>query len=161
MIPSGLLVALALTGGEVLAPTTLLGLSFRAPASWEKSSPDEHSVEWTAAHDMAKLAVSAFPLEKLQTSAGCMKKLLDAVGKGGFETMTLGTQPAAKKITSDFVGEGERAKVEANRVTTTTIIGCNGKMKWVMTWSARTSEAARFGPMLRRIIESISYGKTP
>lgn len=157
----GLLVATALAGGDVLAPTTFQGLSFKAPTGWEKGTPDEHSVEWAAPRDAAKMAVSVFPLEKLQIASGCMKKLLDAVGPGGFEAMTLGAQPAARKITSDFIGEGQAAKVEANRVTTTTLIGCNGRLKWVMTWSAKTSEAARFGPMLKRIVESISYGRTP
>ena len=107
------------------------------------------------------MAVSVFPLEKFQPPAGCMKKLLEAVGKDGFEALTLGTQPAAKKITRDYLGEGEAAKVESNRITTTTVLGCNGKVKWVLTFSAKTSEGTRFGPMLKRIIESISYGKSP
>jgi hypothetical protein len=57
------------------------------------------------------------------------------------------------------VGEGEAAKTEANKVTSTTVTGCNGKTKWVLTWTSKTSEGVRFGPMLKRVLDSISYGK--
>jgi len=157
----GLVVTLALAGGDVLSVVNLRGLGFKAPTGWEKGAPDENSVEWTAPNEAAKMAVSAYPLEKFQPPAGCMKKMLDAVGREGFDPLTLGAQPAARKVTSDYLGQGEEAKVEANRITTTMVIGCNGRVKWVLTWASKTADAPRFGPMLKRILDSVSYGKAP
>lgn len=151
---------LATLGGvDALSLVSLQGFSFKAPVEWAKQAPDENSLEWTAPDEVAKFAVSAYPTEKFMLPAGCIKKMLEAVGKEGFETMTLATQPAAKKVTTDFVGEGEAAKVDANRVTTTTVMGCNGRVKWLMTYSAKTSEGPRYGPIFKRILDSISYGK--
>lgn len=161
MMFHGVLLALVIGGADALSPFTLEGLSFKAPLSWQKSAPDEHSVEWSAPGEGAKMAVSVYPLEKPQSAQGCMRKMLDAVGREGFEALTLGGQPAAKKVTSDWIGEGEAAKVDANRVTTTTVLGCNGRVKWLLTWTARTRAAPRFGPMLKRILASVAYGRVP
>jgi hypothetical protein len=157
----GLVVALALGGGELdsLAAVRLQGLSFKAPAAWARQAPDANSLEWTAPEEVARLAVSVFPTEKFLPPAGCLKKMVEAVGKEGFTTLTIGANPAAKKVTSDFVGEGEGARVEANRVTTTTVLGCNGRLKWLLTFSARTAAGARLGPVYKRIIDSVSYGR--
>jgi hypothetical protein len=144
-------------GGDALTGVTLQGLGLRAPADWQRTQPDEATLEFAPPDDAARLAVSVYPLERFISPAACVKKLVDAVGKDGFTPLTLGAQPAAKKVTHDYVGEGEAAKTEANKVTTTTVLGCNGKVKWVLTWTARTAQAPRFGPMLKRVLDSVSY----
>jgi hypothetical protein len=158
---SALALTLALTLGDLdtLSKVTLQGLTFKAPTEWSKDAPDENSVEWTAPGDLAKLAVSAFPTDKFLPPAGCMKKMLEAVGKDGFETLTISTQPAAKKVLTDYLGDADAGRGEGNKVTTTTVIGCNGKVKWLLTFSAKTSEGSRLGPIYKRIIDSVSYGK--
>jgi hypothetical protein len=157
---SPLVLALAgLLGSDALSPVTVHGLSMRAPLDWERSSPDPSSTEFAAPDDAARLAISAYPLDAITTPSLCLRKLLEAVGPGGFTALSLGGQPAAKRVTQDFVGQGEAARVDANRVTTTTILGCSGRLKWVLTWSARTAQAAHFGPMLRRIIDSVAYAE--
>jgi hypothetical protein len=151
--------ALALGGLDSLAQVSLHGLTFKAPTEWKREQPDQNSLEWTAPGDVARLAVSAYPTEKYLPPAGCLQKMLESVGKDGFELLTLSTHPAAKKVTTDYLGEGESAKVEVNRVTTTTVLGCNGKVKWLLTFSARTAMGARLGPIYRRIVDSVSYGR--
>ena len=144
-----------------LAPTAFQGLSFKAPTGWKKGTPDQHSVEWAAPRDAAKVAVSVFPVGQASVASGCMKKMLDALGPGGFEAMTLGAQPAARKITSDFIGRRRkrprwrrtRHHHHADRLQRADEVGHDLERE--------DPEAARFGPMLKRIIESISYGKTP
>jgi hypothetical protein len=158
MISMALALGLVL-GSDSLAPVSLQGLSFKAPSSWVKEAPDENSMEWSAPDEAAKLAISVYVNDKLQPASGCVKKMLDAVGKEGFEPLSIGAQPASKKITTDFVGEANDAKTDANKVTTTTVLGCNGKIRWLITWSAKTAEGARLGPIYKRIIESVSYGK--
>ena len=70
----------------------------------------------------------------------------------------MGGQPAYKKVITDWIGDSEEAKKdEKNKATTVSYVGCNGKTKWVMSMSSRVSKAARFGVVLKRIVESITY----
>jgi hypothetical protein len=151
--------SLALGGVDSLAKVSLQRLSFKAPTQWQKSQPDENSLQWDDPDSGASLAVSVYPVDPQRPAKACVNQLVEAVGAEGFAATTLGAQPASKKSTSDYVGQGEEAKTDANKVTTTTVLGCNGKTKWVLTWTAKTSEGARFGPMLKRVLDSISYGK--
>lgn len=158
MTQLALAVALVLGGVDSVAKVTINGLSFKAPTSWNKTD-DEAGSEWAAPEEAAKLAVSVYAVDPQRPAKACVSQLVEAVGKEGFENVTLGGQPAAKKVTTDFVGEGDDAKKDENKVTTTTVLGCNGKKKWVLTWTAKTAQGARFGPMLKRILDSIAYGK--
>ena len=157
----GVLSVLVLAGGDVLSPVGLQGLSFKAPVGWQREQVDPNSLEWTDAGQQAKLAVSVYQLERPLPAEGCVKKMVEALGTQGFEMLSLGGRPAAKKITSDFLGEGEAAKTEDNRITTTSVVGCSGRVKWLLTFTAKTSRAPRFGPVLKRILESVSYRKAP
>lgn len=161
MSPLGWFLTMAILGVDDLSPARVGGLGLRAPAAWQHSAPDANTQEWSAPGGGAKLALSAFALEKPLAADECLRKLLDAVGATGFERLTVGAQPAAKKVTSDFVGEGIGARVDSNRVTTTTFMGCDGRVKWVLTYTAKTASAARFGAVLKRVVDSISFGRAP
>ncbi|MDX2014761.1 MAG: hypothetical protein SFW67_31475 [Myxococcaceae bacterium] len=153
-----LVTALAQTP-ESLVRQSFGGVSFKAPKSWALSSEDESSKEWGSADDRARLAFSAFPVEPARPAKACVKQLVDALQTEGFVDTSIGGSPAAKKITTDFIGEKEEDKTEANKVTTTTVVGCNGKTKWLLTFSNRTADGAKYGALFRRIVDSISYGK--
>lgn len=159
MTALALTLALTLGGVDSLSPQALLGLSFKGPAQWTKTQPEENSLTWSEPKSGAELALTVYPVDPQRPARACLSQMVEAVGKDGFVATTLGTQPASKKITTDYVGQGEGAKTDANKVTTTTVLGCNGRTKWVMTWTAKTSEGARFGPILKRVLDSISYGK--
>lgn len=159
MTALALTLALALGGVDSLSKVTLGGLVFKGPTQWEKEKPDEHSITWKEPDSGAEFAISVFPVDPQRPAKACLNQIVEALGTEGFAGLSLGAQPASKKVTSDFVGEGEEAKIDANRVTTTTLVGCNGKTKWVLTWTSKTSEGARFGPILKRVIDSITYGK--
>ena len=154
-----LVVALSLGGVDTLSPQTLVGLSFKGPAQWSKTQPEANSLTWSEPQSGAELAVTVYPVDPQRPAKACLTQMVEAVGKEGFTATTIGTQPASRKISTDYVGEGEAAKTDANKVTTTTVLGCNGKTKWVLTWTAKTAEGARFGPILKRVLDSISYGK--
>ena len=158
------MISLALTlslvlGSDALSTVSLQGLTFKAPTTWAKEAPDDNSLEWASSDETAKFAISVYVNEKFQPAAGCVKKMLEAVGKEGFEPLTVNAQPAAKRVATDFITDSEAGKVDANKVTTTTVLGCNGKIRWLITWSAKTSEGARLGPIYKRIIDSVAYGK--
>lgn len=180
---TAVLIALVLSGGgDSLSKVTLGGLSFKAPTEWPSSSEDESSRDWTSPDEKGKLAVSVFPVDPVRPPKACVTQLVDAVGanlgKEGFTELTVGNNPASRKITTDFVCEGAEARPAAaegadggkpaappckqkdeNKVTTTTVVGCNGKTKWLVTYSAKTADSARFGPILKRVLDSITYGK--
>lgn len=159
MIALALTLTVVLSGTDSLAKQTLHGLSFKAPTQWTKTPADDNTLQWSDPDSGAELAISVFPVDPVRPAAACLKQVVDALGTEGFAPMTLGSQPASKKISTDYLGEGEEAKTEANKVTTTTVVGCNGKVRWVMTWTSKTSMGARFGPVLKRVIDSIGYGK--
>ena len=159
MTALALTLALALGGADSLGKQALLGLNFKAPSQWSKTQPDPNSLTWADPDSGAELAITVYPVDPQRPAKTCLTQMVEALGTEGFTAATLGTQPASKKITTDYVGAGEEAKIDANKVTTTTVLGCNGKTKWVMTWTAKTTQAARFGPILKRVLDSIGYGK--
>lgn len=156
MIALTLIASLSLGGVDTLSKQSLQGLNFKGPTAWQKSTPDENSIQWNEPASGAEFAVSVFPVDPVRPAKLCVKQLVEALGSEGFTALTLGAQPASKKVVVDFVGED---KNEANKVSTTTIVGCNGQKKWVLTWTGKVSMSARFGPMLKRVMDSITYGK--
>jgi len=159
---SALVLTLALVAGgtDSLAKVSIDKLSFKAPTQWTASSDDASTKSWASPDGAADFSVSAFPVDPVRPADACVNEMLEKLGKEGFEKTKLGGQSAQKKVTTDYVGEGEDAgRSDENKVTTTTVIGCNGKVRWVMTWSARANQATRFGPMLKRVLDSITYGK--
>ena len=92
------------------------------------------------------------------TGSMTIDQLLEALASDGWTQVKIGGAPAAWKSISDFVGEGDAAKVDKNKVTTVTYVGCNGDTKWVLTMTSPTPQASRFGPLLKRMTESMKYG---
>jgi hypothetical protein len=152
---------LVLGGVDSLSPVKLNGLSFKAPKEWTKAQSEDNSLQWDEPASGASMAISVFTVDPQRPAKACLAQMVDALGKDGFSAVSVGAQPASKKVTTDYVAETEEQKTEQNKVTTTTVLGCNGKIRWVLTWVAKTSDAARFGPILKRVTDSISYGKAP
>ena len=162
-----ILLPLSLGQGEALKRYEFTGVTVKVPKSWQVSSEDDTGKEWASEDERAQLAFSSFPVEPLRPAKACVKQLVEAV-KGPapsdagptptFVNTTIGGQPAAKLITTDYVAETDD-KLEENKVTTTTIVGCSGKTKWLLTFSARTSDAARSGALLKRVTDSLTYLK--
>lgn len=156
MIALSLVVSLTLGGTDSLSKQSLQGLNFKGPTQWQKAVPDANSIQWNEPASGAEMAVSVFPVDPVRPAKLCVKQLVEALGTEGFEALTLGAQPASKKVTVDYVGD---EKIDANKVSTTTVVGCNGQKKWVLTWTGKVSMSARFGPVLKRVLDSISYAK--
>jgi len=157
---SSLLVLLLVLGGvDSLSATTVGAMKLKAPTKWALEQTEDGTKTWTSADQKGAISFYSGALEKIRPAKACVDAMVEAVGAEGFELSPIAAQPAAKKISSDFIGEKEEDKTEPNRVVTTTWVGCNGRIKWLLTFSARKSEGARFGPILRRILDSIAYGK--
>ncbi len=153
----GLFITLLLTAGDVdsLGRQSLHGLTFKGPTTWAKSQSDAQSISWEEPSSGAMLAISVYPVDPQRSAQECVGQMIEALGTDGFKDAVLARQPAAKKTSSDYVGTTN----EANKVTTTTVVGCDGKTKWLLTWTSKTSAGARFGPIFKRVLDSLSYRK--
>ena len=158
---TALIVLLALGASDTLGEASVGAMKFKAPTSWRFEQTDAETKSWTSSDEKGAVSFYSGQLEKVRPAKACVDAMVAAVGVDGFEFAPIGAQPAAKKITQDFIGDKEEDKTEANRVVTTTWVGCDGKTKWLLTFSARKSEGARFGAILRRMLDSIAYGKAP
>lgn len=152
----GLLLAmLALGASDALQRVQVAGVSIKAPTAWSQHAVDAGQ-RFTEGDASLELAV--YPVEPRREAALCVEQLVKAVG-GEWTQLTLGGAPAVRKISSDFVGEGEAAKVASNKVTTVQYLGCDGATKWVLTATSTAAKASRFGPVFKKVAESIAYGK--
>jgi hypothetical protein len=158
---TALLWLLALGAADSLGDASVGAMKFKAPVSWKVEQTDAETKSWTSSDEKGAVSFYSGQLDKVRPAKACVDAMVAAVGVDGFEFAPIGAQPAAKKITQDFIGEKDADKTETNRVITTTWVGCDGKTKWLLTFSARKSEGARFGPVLRRMLDSITYGKAP
>jgi hypothetical protein len=153
------LMVLFTQSGESLTRQSFAGVSLKTPRTWAVANEDASSKEWSTDDDRARVAFSAFPVDPMRPAKACVKQLVDALKTEGFTETSIGGSPASKKITTDYIGTKEDDKVESNKVTTTTIVGCNGKTKWLLTFSNRTADGAKYGAILKRIVDSIAYEK--
>src|SRR5437763_1915889 len=155
---------LTLNASDTLAKVQVADLSVKLPSSkeWKAEETAEAggmSRTVKTADGEAEIDVSVFNVDPRREAQTCVDQLLKALGTEGYEPVTVGGSPAYKKLTTDYVGKDDEAKKnEANKVNTISYVGCNGQTKWVMSMTSKASKAGRFGVLLKRIIESISYG---
>lgn len=161
-----MILALWLWGAAAgVAPETLVkqnvgDLSLKAPKEWPSKDSDEGNGQSRSFDGGdAQLELSVFAVDPRRDPKVCLEQLLKALDPNGYEQLKVGGQPAARKVTTDFVGQSEAAKTEANKVSTVSYVGCNGSTKWVLTMTSRVSKSPRYGPLLKRIIDSLSYSK--
>lgn len=154
--------ALVLSGVDSLSTTRVASLELKAPANWAVSEATDGR-SWDAPGNEGGLELSVWPVYPVQMAQQCIDGLLEKVmasmGKDGWEKLSIGGQPALRKVLTDFVGGPDAGKTEANKVTTVTYVGCNGATKWSLSMSSNTSRSIRFGAVLKAIVASIAYGK--
>ncbi|MBK7858792.1 MAG: hypothetical protein IPJ65_09260 [Archangiaceae bacterium] len=157
--------SLAAAPADTMVKTQVGDLSIKLPQSkdWKSEETAEANGKTRAVSTKdgeAQIDVSVFAVDPRRDAKLCVEQLLKALGPDGYEELKVGGQPAYKKLTSDYVGEGEEAKKsEANKVNTVSYVGCNGQTKWVMSMTSKAAKAARFGAVLKRVVDSISYGE--
>ncbi|MBL9038449.1 MAG: hypothetical protein JNG84_08055 [Archangium sp.] len=151
-----MLVALVvLAGVDTLTVVHRGAMQLKAPTQWAASEGDDGTTTWTAPESAGAVSFYTGAMESSPTPAACVTRLVEALGKDGFTRFTVANKPAAKKVMSDRVGtEGA-----SDTVVTTTVVGCDGKTKWLLTFTATQKASARLGPVLKRMLDSISYAR--
>lgn len=158
-----LVAVLALNASDTLSKAQVGDLSIKLPASkdWKSEETTEANGKTRAVSSTdgdAQIDVSVFPVDPRREAQLCVEQLIKALGPEGYQQTTVGGQPAFKKITFDYVGDSDEAKKnEANKVNTVSYVGCNGSTKWVMSMTSKAAKAARFGVVLKKVVDSIAY----
>jgi hypothetical protein len=157
------LLLLSLNANDMLSTAKVGELTIKLPASkdWKAQADDDEKGKGrsvASADGEAQIELNVYAVDPRREAKVCVDQLIKALGPDGYEAVTVGGNPAYKKVTTDYVGQGEAAKVEANKVTTISYVGCNGETKWIMSMTSKNSKAARFGVLFKRVVESIQYG---
>jgi hypothetical protein len=85
----------------------------------------------------------------------CLDKILTAMGGAeGWEKVSLGLNPAARKVTVDNANEDGSEKV-----LSISYVGCNGKTTWSLIFSMNEKKKDRFDALAAKIAQSVSYAK--
>ncbi|MDY7228331.1 hypothetical protein [Hyalangium rubrum] len=128
-------------------------LSLKVPAAWERSV-EEGTQKFKAPSKDAffLLDVGAVQTAGMQPDV-CLQKILASVGGEGWERVSLGANPAAKKVEVDATEDG------VDKVETHTFVGCNGKTTWSLVFSMNQKKKERFEPLALKIAQSVSYSK--
>jgi hypothetical protein len=155
-------VALAAGGGDAkggtadaLAKHQAKTLTISVPAAWERK------VEGGTEKFVAPSGGAFFTLDvgAVQTAGMkpkvCLDKILTAMGGDkGWEKVSLGLNPAARKVDVDNATEDGSEKVMS-----ISYVGCNGKTTWSLIFSMNEKEKDRFEPLVTKIAQSVSYPK--
>jgi hypothetical protein len=159
MIGSLLMVVLAAGGAkggsaDALVKHQAKALTLKIPAAWERTV-EEGTEKFKAPSKDAffLLDVGAVQTEGMKPKV-CLDKILASIGGDGWERVSLGANPAAKRTQVDDATEDGEEKLE-----TITFVGCNGKTTWSLMFSMNQKKRERFAPLATKIAQSVSYSK--
>jgi len=171
-MPSGFLLALSATllsqpFVEKLTSFNVSAISFLAPAEWV-AQVKEGAARFDTPEGDAFIEVGIAELDPFQSPRECLEEMIQRVELKGWERISIDKYPAARWLgtkpgDADEIPSAEEAerialgKAVDTRVTDIVIMGCNGARKWVLRMSAKTREAAKYGPTFRRVRESLQY----
>lgn len=153
MLPLALSVAVMLGGSaDALVKTQANGLSLRTPAAWTRTE-EQGTRRWVAPSKDAEFSLDVFPWEGEPVSPEvCRDKLVAALGGEGWEPIKVGGAPAAVRTVDDTLDDGKQSEVQ-----TRSVVGCNGKTKWAVTFVFTQKKKARFAGLADEIVKSLRY----
>lgn len=127
----------------------VLGLKLKLPSDWQETvRQDTHRFEPPSGD--AGLELSVYPVTPRPADT-CVNQLLQALREPGWERVRIGNAPAARKRSKDASPEKKEA------YDTLTFLGCNGRLKWVMTLSSRMDGVRGTQPLAERIVRTVRY----
>lgn len=140
------------SGADALAKKDLGRVVLKVPTVW-KHSTDEGTRKWEAPSKDANFSLDAFPWEgDPVTGEVCRDKLVNALGgEKPWERVEIGGAPAAKYVAADSLEDGK------TQTETHTYVGCDGKTKWVLTFSFSTKKKVRFAALADGVAKSLTY----
>jgi hypothetical protein len=130
-------------------------LTLSVPAAWERTVAEgTEKFKAPSGEAFFTLDVGAVQTAGMKPKV-CLEKILTAMGGSeGWEKMSLGLNPAARKMNVDNATEDGSEKVKS-----VTYVGCNGKTTWSLIFSMNEKKQDRFEPLAAKIAQSVSYAK--
>lgn len=123
-------------------------MTLEVPTGWKQTIKGQ-TYAFTAPLEDAQFELSVMPVDPVRTPKQCFDKLWPALGKGWKRGKT-GGLPAALKVSFD-----KSRKVETQ---TRQYVGCDGRVKWVMSFTYSQKEQKTYSETAKRVFESIQYG---
>jgi hypothetical protein len=132
-------------------PLTVQGkVRIRVPAAW-KRTVEEGTQRFNAPSEDASFSFDVIPLDNPMGSKLCRDKLVQALGGEGWENQSIGAAPAARKVFVDMDPE------KRTEVQTYSYVGCDGKTKWALTFTALAKKKERFQALADKVAQSIEF----
>lgn len=152
-LPSMLALSLGLAsaafGDEPWTDTRVLGLEFKLPADWQETVRQETHRFEPPSGDFG-IELSVYPVTPREPEL-CVSQLLKALSEPGWQKTRAGAAPAALKRSRDASPDKKEA------YETVTYLGCNGRIKWVMTLSSRLEGGRGVQSLADRVVKSVHY----
>jgi hypothetical protein len=161
MIGSFVVAAALAAGGDaprsetaaVLAQHQAKTLAISIPIGWERKVVDG-TERFSAPSGKAFFTLD---VGAVQTSgmnpAVCLGKILTALGgEKGWQRLSIGSNPAARKVEVD-----NATRSPSDKVRSISYVGCNGKTTWSLIFSVNEKEKDRFEPLVTKITQSVAY----
>jgi hypothetical protein len=156
MIGTLLMVVLSAGAGgtaDSLVKHQVKALSLKVPAAWERTV-EEGTQKFKAPSQDAFFLLDVGTVQTAGMAPKvCLEKILASIGGQGWQKLSLGANPAAKRVDADTTEDGK------DTVETHTYVGCNGKTTWSLTFSMNQTKKERFEPLALKIAQSVSYSK--
>ena len=146
------LAMLVLSGSPVddLVPQQFKTIKLQVPAVWKHTQDHGTEVFTSPAKDAQVLVDLGTTASRMQANA-CVDKIVQSMGQPGWNRISIGTQPAARRIDED--ADSDRKTV----VDTITYVGCNGQTSWSLEFRVDAQKRERYLPLVAKIAESLTY----
>jgi len=148
------LTALLLAGNPLtdLVPVQIKTVKLRVPGVW-KHTDDKGTQTYTSPAKDAQILVDVGATASPLDAASCRDKIVHAMGDAGWTSISIGTQPAARKM-EEVTSEDKQTVVD-----TLTYIGCNGRTTWSMQFRIDAHKKDKFLPLVDQVAQSLQYVK--
>ncbi|MDQ3265578.1 MAG: hypothetical protein M3Y59_18290 [Myxococcota bacterium] len=146
--------ALMLTASaDELAKTQVDALDLMAPAAWKRTLT-EGTTRFSAPSGEAyfELDVGTVQREGGMPAEECLGKILGGLGSEGFEKLTVGGKPAARRVLVDTDEAGKS-------YTTYSYVGCSGRTTWSLQFHMLDAKKDRYAKVAEQVARSIHYAK--
>ena len=162
MSTPALLMALLLSGADDLVAAHAGGVDLRVPAAWKHvvepgTNAGEETHRYDAPSEDASFELSVFRVEPKRQPGVCLDELLSALGKEGWQRLSIGAAPAARKVTTETPPGKKEDRAPPVEVATESVVGCNGATKWVLTMTSSTKKRDHFEALAKQVTQSVSY----
>ncbi|MCP3164352.1 hypothetical protein [Myxococcus qinghaiensis] len=149
MLGTILTVVMAAGGSaDALAQFQVKNVGVQVPAAWSRST-EEGTMKFTAPSGDAYFLVDVGSVQTAGMKAKvCVDKIVAGIGGANWERLTVGGQPAAKRLDSDNSTNG-------GVVDTVTYVGCDGRTTWSVVFHMEQRKKDRFAALADKVGTSV------